>query len=210
MCRKTKSSEVNKMDTEKIEINEGDGADISESLEAEGEASGAEPQNAESGAQGEGALLAKHRECEDLRDQLLRHRAEFDNYRKRMSREAEQTRKTASENVVRGLLPVVDNLERALQHAEDPNGALAQGVGMVLKQLCDALSAQGLEPIVSVGEAFDPNIHEALAQQPSAEVPADCVVSEYERGYRLNGFVIRPAKVVISSGAADESAETGQ
>ena len=148
-------------------------------------------------------LLAKSQECEDLRDQLLRHRAEFDNYRKRMARETEQVRKTASEALVRELLPVIDNLERALQHAEDPNGALAQGVGMVLKQLCDALAGKGLEPIVAVGEAFDPNIHEALAQQPSAEYPADHVMTEFERGYRLNGIIIRPAKVVISSGAPD-------
>lgn len=151
-------------------------------------------------------VQALTQECESLRDQLLRQRAEFDNYRKRMARDTEQIRKTASENLVRDILPVLDNLERALQHAEDPNGALAQGVGMVLKQLCDALAAKGLEPIASVGETFDPNVHEALAQQPSEDTPADVVLNEFERGYRLGGLVIRPAKVVISSGSAQSGA----
>jgi molecular chaperone GrpE len=168
--------------------------EVSESVESEEVTAEADP------------LQTLAQECESLRDQLLRQRAEFDNYRKRMARDTEQIRKTATENLIRDILPVLDNLERALQHAEDPNGALAQGVSMVLKQLCDALAAKGLEPIASVGEAFDPNVHEAMAQQPSEDTPADMVLNEFERGYRLGGFVIRPAKVVISSGPAQSGA----
>ncbi|MBI1319559.1 MAG: nucleotide exchange factor GrpE [Candidatus Hydrogenedens sp.] len=141
-------------------------------------------------------------ECDSLKDQLLRARAEFDNYRRRMAREMETMRKTAAESLIRDLLPVADNLERGLAHAEDRESPLVKGVEMVMKQFADVLSARGLEPVAGVGEPFDPNVHEALAQQPSEEHPADTVVLEYERGYRLGDQVLRPAKVVVSSGPA--------
>ena len=137
-----------------------------------------------------------------LKDQLLRGRAEFDNYRKRMAKEMEQLRKTAAGDLIRDLLPVADNLARGLDHVEDKDTALAQGVEMVMKQFADVLMARGLEPVPSVGEVFDPNVHEALAQQPSDEHAADVIITEFERGYRLGEQVLRPAKVVVSSGAS--------
>lgn len=146
-------------------------------------------------------------EVAGLKDQLLRARAEFDNFRKRKAREMEQLRKTAASGLIRDLLPVVDNLERALEHAEDRSTGLAQGVEMVLKQMCDTLSQQGLEPIAAHGQPFDPNLHEAMTHQPSDEHPADTVMLEYERGYRLGEGVLRPAKVVVSSGPAAAPAD---
>ena len=125
-------------------------------------------------------------ERDEARDQHLRLRAEFDNYRKRMLREGEQIRKTAARNLIEDLLPVLDNLERALGHAADmSNDPVLQGVDMVVKGLQDKLAAHGLEPIAALGQPFDPNVHEALAHQPSDEHPADTVVAEYHRGYKL-------------------------
>ena len=121
----------------------------------------------------------------------------------------EEIRKRCAEQLLRELLPVVDNLERALGHVEDAENPLAQGVDMVLRQLAGVLQSRGLEPIPAVGEPFDPNFHEALAQQPSDEYGADVVTAEYERGYRIGDFVLRPSKVVVSSGAAGGGA-TGQ
>ncbi len=141
-------------------------------------------------------------ERDELKDQALRARAEFDNYRKRMARESERIRKTAAEGLLRDLLPIVDNLERALSHVEDKSDGLALGVEMVVRQFSDILSGKGLEPIPAKGEPFDPNIHEALTHQPSDEFPADTVMEEFQRGYRLGDFVLRPAQVVVSSGPA--------
>lgn len=149
----------------------------------------------------EAALEALERERDELKDQLLRARAEFDNYRKRMLREGEQLRKTAAQGLMRSLLPIVDNLERALSHAEDKSDGFAQGVEMIVKQFSNVLADQGLQPIPSVGEIFDPNVHEALTHQPSDQYPADTVMEEFQRGYRLGDYVLRPSQVVVSSGA---------
>lgn len=142
-------------------------------------------------------------ERDSLRDQLLRARAEFDNYRKRVSRDMDQLRKTAAESLIRDMLPVVDNLERALAHADQKDNPLVQGVDMVMKQFASVLTGRGLEPVPALGVAFDPNVHEALAYQPSDEHPENTVMLEYERGYKLGDQIIRPAKVVVSSGPAE-------
>jgi len=173
--------------------------------EADGDADGNFQEPAAPESEQERLLADALAECEQLRLQLLRARADFDNYRKRMAREAEQTRKKAAENLIRELLPVVDNLERALDHAEDRGSGLAQGVDMVLKQFAAVLQSKGLDPIPAAGEPFDPNVHEALAHQPSEEIDADTVIEEYQRGYRLGDFVLRPSKVVVSSGPAPQS-----
>jgi molecular chaperone GrpE len=152
------------------------------------------------------ALAALQQERDALQDQFLRARAEFDNYRRRVARENEQLRTTATQALMRDLLPIVDNMERALSHVEDKTDGLAMGVEMIMKQLTGVLSARGLEPIAAKGEPFDPNVHEALTHQPSVEYPADTVMEEFQRGYRLGDFVLRPTQVVVSSGPP---AETG-
>ena len=152
------------------------------------------------------AELAKVKaERDDYKEQVLRARAEFDNFRKRTARETARLRKTAAQATILDLLPVVDNLERALEHVEDKTHGLAQGMEMVSKQFCDALAAHGVEPIPALGEPFDPNVHEAMAHQPSEEYPADTVMIEFQRGYMLDDLVLRPTKVVVSSGPADTS-----
>jgi molecular chaperone GrpE len=163
-------------------------------------------------AQEDPALAALRSERDTLQDQLLRARAEFDNFRRRVARENEQLRKTAAQGLMRDLLPIVDNMERALSHVEDKTSSLALGVEMILKQFAGVLSTQGLEPIPAKGEPFDPNVHEALTHQPSMEYPADTVMEEFQRGYRLGDFVLRPTQVVVSSGppaSAEVTADAG-
>lgn len=143
------------------------------------------------------ALEAK---AEELKDQLLRSRAEFENFRKRTAREVERIRKTATESVIHDLLPVLDNLELALEHAEDAVGPIADGVKMVLKQLLGVLERNGLEPIEALGRPFDPKVHEAISEIESAEIPKDNVAQEFQRGYTLGGQILRPSKVVVSLG----------
>ena len=143
-----------------------------------------------------------------LKDQILRLRAEFDNYRKRVLREGEQARTGASQGIVRDLLPVADNLERALSHTDDASSALAEGVGMVLRQFMDVLAARGLEPIAAMGVPFDPNVHEALSYMPSDDHAAGTVMNEFERGYRLGSAVLRPSRVVVSSGTAETAPDS--
>lgn len=151
-------------------------------------------------------IQALEAEAENLKDQLLRARAEFDNFRKRTAREVERIRKTAAESVIHELLPVLDNLELALTHAPGVKNPLTEGVKMVLQQLLDLLERSGLEPIEAVGKPFDPNVHEAVSQIASDDIPRDSVAQEYQRGYKLGGQVLRPSKVVVSTGADDESA----
>lgn len=151
-------------------------------------------------------LAAVTAERDALKDQMLRMAAEFDNFRKRTARESAQIRKAAAANLVRDLLPVLDNFERALAHASGDPGSLAQGVEMILKQLKDVLVTAGVEPITAVGHPFDPQVHEALTQQSSEVHPVDHVVQEFERGYRLGDLVLRAAKVVVSSGPPEGEA----
>jgi len=158
------------------------------------------------------ALVA---ERDELQGQLLRARAEFENSRKRMERETERIRKVAAEALIQDLLPVLDHLDLALQHAEDPSSGFAQGVEMVLKQFSEALGRHGVRRIPAEGERFDPAVHEAVMQRPSNEVDADFVLEEFQKGYMLGDTILRPAKVVVSSGpllsAADveEEVEAG-
>jgi molecular chaperone GrpE len=151
------------------------------------------------------AALTSERDA--LKDQLLRTRADFDNFRKRIARDDARLRKTAAEGVVRDLLPVLDNLERALEHANDDSGGLASGVEMVRKQFSEVLARHGLSAIPSDGHTFDPNVHEAVACVPSEETPPNHVIQEFQRGYRLGDRVLRPAKVVVSAGPPESSEE---
>lgn len=140
-------------------------------------------------------------ERDELRSQQLRDRAEYENARKRMIRETERIRKVAAESLVLDLLPVLDHLDLALQHVDDLDSPFVQGVEMVLKQFCEVLGRHGVEPIPAVGEAFDPNIHEAVDHRPSEEASADYVIEELQRGYKLGDTVLRPSKVVVSAGS---------
>ncbi|MCH7958482.1 MAG: nucleotide exchange factor GrpE [Candidatus Hydrogenedentes bacterium] len=139
-------------------------------------------------------------ELAELRDQHLRLRAEFDNYRKRISRDNERLRKRAAEGILRDLLPVLDNLERALQFKDEVSSGVADGMQMVHDQMVELVARHGVKSIAAIGEKFDPKYHEAIAQVPSDEVPKDDVAEEFQRGYTLHDQVLRPSKVTVSTG----------
>lgn len=156
-------------------------------------------------------LLEAMNESAELKDQILRVAAEFENYKKRMERERSSMLKYAGENIFRELLPVVDNLERATEQGIVEGAAcqqnlegLLEGVQLTLKSLTSTLEKFEVKPIVSLGEPFDPNVQEALTMDESDIVPANHVLSEYEKGYMYKDRLLRAARVVVSSGSADE------
>jgi molecular chaperone GrpE len=137
-----------------------------------------------------------------LRDQLLRTAADFDNFRKRARRSEDEALRRGREQMLKDLLPVFDNLERAVQHAEgSPEAkAVASGLRMVLKQFVDTLDKAGIKRIAAVGQAFDPTHHEAIQHLESAEHPAGVVMAEVQPGYLMGDNLIRAAMVVVSKG----------
>jgi molecular chaperone GrpE len=141
-------------------------------------------------------------EAARLRDQLLRTAADFDNFRKRSRREIEDAQRRGRETLLKDLLPVFDNLERAAGHADtapDPK-SLADGLRIVLKQFVDTLERMGIKRIPAVGTPFDPSVHEAIQQIESTEHPAGVVMAEVQPGYMLGDHLIRAAMVVVSKG----------
>ena len=137
------------------------------------------------------------------RDEYLalaqRAQADFENYRKRAAKEAAMAGERARSGLVRELLPVVDNLERALESAEESEHHLAEGVRLVHSELVAVLQRNGIEPFDPTGEPFDPEVHEALSTQPADGADPGIVVGVMEKGYKLNGAVLRPARVVVTA-----------
>ncbi len=132
--------------------------------------------------------------------------ADFDNYRRRAQKEAEQERRYAVLPLARDILPVLDNLHRALDAARNGGdaNALAQGVQMVARQFDDILAKFSVVPIAAVDKPFDPNLHQALSQQPAPGKPPMTVLSECERGYTLHDRVVRPSTVIVSAAAEEK------
>jgi molecular chaperone GrpE len=135
-------------------------------------------------------------------DRALRLQAEMQNLRSRTSREIADERRYAALPVLRDLLPVLDNIDRAIEAAAkagEPENLLA-GFRLVKQQLDTALARHHCEPIIAEGQPFDPHLHEAILQQPSSDVPADHVMQVTQPGYKLHDRVVRPAQVIVSSG----------
>lgn len=148
-------------------------------------------------------------ERDKLKDQLLRTLADFDNYRKRSKRDEQDAKHRGREDVLRELLPVFDNLERAATYARTgaDTKAIADGVVMVLKLFEDTLGRLGGQRVKAVGQPFDPNIHEAIQQVESAEHAAGIVAVELVPGYQLGERLLRPSMVAVSKGPAAPPAE---
>lgn len=151
-------------------------------------------------------VAALSAELNAAKDQLLRTAADFDNYRKRVMREQERMRQMAAESLMQDLLPVLDNLERALEHAGNDDG-IGKGIELILTQFRGVLQRHGLKPIPAMGEVFDPHVHEAVMQEESAEIPAGHVVQEIQKGYWLGDRVLRPSKVSVSKGMPETAQE---
>jgi molecular chaperone GrpE len=170
--------------------------------------SGAEDAVAEVEENQETEAEALQRELAETRDQLMRVAAEFDNFKKRMEREKSKLLKYAGENILRDLLTTIDNLDRAVDQGSattaDDEGkrlqSMLQGVELTRKGLVSTLERYGVEPLNAIGLAFNPDEHDALTMEASAEMPANHVVREFARGYRFKDRVLRHAQVVVSSG----------
>ncbi len=141
------------------------------------------------------------KEKEEYYDRLLRTQADFDNYRKRVQKEQVYQLKYGAENALREILPVVDNIERALasarKHAE-PNSHI-EGLGLILSQFLEILGRLGVKPIETVGQPFDPNKHDALLRVHKPDLPEGTVVEEVRKGYYLHDKILRPAQVTVSA-----------
>ena len=169
--------------------------------DAPAEKSGGEAAAAEAGLREQ--LEAARAERDANRDSWLRAQAELENYRRRIQKERDQDRLFQALPLARDLLPVVDNLRRAVAAAEQSQNIeeLRQGVEMVLRQFEEALAKHSVSAIdAAAGQPFDPNLHEAVQQVPSAEHPPMTIVQELERGYKLHDRVVRPSMVIVSSG----------
>lgn len=142
------------------------------------------------------------RELAELRDRYLRLAADFENFRKRALKDREEAHHFGHLNLVKDLLPSVDNLERAVDHARQGGvgsaSGLLEGVELVLRELHAVLAKHGVTPIEALGQLFDPAVHEAMAQVPDGSKPANTVVEVFQRGYQLRGRLLRPARVVVS------------
>ncbi len=150
-------------------------------------------------------IKAAEDRCKEYYDRLLRVSAEFENYKKRSAREADNFRKFANESILKDLLPVVDNLERAIQSSanisEDGKSCISEGVELTLKEILRVLERYGVKPVDAVDKPFDPGFHEAVMQEISEEIPENTVLKEFQRGYALHERLLRPAMVVVSKKA---------
>lgn len=141
------------------------------------------------------------RQRDEYLDQLQRSRAEFANYQKRSRTQAEVERAYAVGKLASDLLNVIDNFERALEAARASGASsIVDGLELVHRQLLEALAKNGVEPIAAEGQTFDPAIHEAITQIPSAEHPEGAVARDLGRGYKLHDRVLRPSRVAVSTG----------
>ncbi len=154
-------------------------------------------------------------ERDDARDQLLRKAADMENMRRRHAREREEFQKTAAEKVLRDMVSVLDDLDRAMEAGEATAGAggadalnsLLQGVGMVQRKFVQSLERHGVRAVPSLGEQFDPHLHEAIQQREDTSVPNNSVVQEFQKAYLLGDRLLRPAMVVVAKGGPEPVVE---
>jgi len=151
-------------------------------------------------------LAAAQAEAQRNKEGWLRTAADFDNFRKRTRKELEDARKSGREDLLRALLPVFDNLERALQSAQRTSDvkAVADGLTMVQRQFVDALGREGIQRIATVGQAFDPSVHEAIQQVETADHAPGTVLAEVQPGYTQGERLIRAAMVVVAKGKSGD------
>lgn len=147
-------------------------------------------------------LKAKAAKADENWDKYLRVTADLENYKKRALRERQEASKYANEALIDKLLPIIDNFEAAIAAANAPQGgnldSLKMGINMIFSQLKNFLSEAGVEEIDALNKPFDPNLHEAVSQQPSTEVPEGNVLQQMRKGYRFRDRLIRPAMVVVA------------
>ena len=156
------------------------------------------------------ALAEKAEEAKGLNDKYLRLAAEFDNYKRLIQRDQRDQIRFGNEHLLKELLPVVDNLERAIKASQNGGSSdvLIQGVDLTLKQLTGALTRFHVIPVETAGQPFDPAKHQAVTSVASEKVPERHIVDEFQRGYLLHDRILRAAMVSVSTGLADGASET--
>jgi len=154
--------------------------------------------------EGEDPMAGLQADLDRFRDLALRSQADFENYKKRCVREKEEAIKYANNSLLQRLVAIIDNFELGLAAAKEQGeqSPIYSGMVLVQKQLNDLLTENGLQPIEAEDKPFDPNLHEAIAHEPSDQVPEETVLRQVSRGYRFKDRLLRPAKVVVSSGPA--------
>jgi molecular chaperone GrpE len=156
-------------------------------------------------ADGDDPVAGLQADLDRFRDLAMRSQADFENYKRRCAREKEEAIKYANTSLLEKLVSIVDHLELGLEAARGGGGEkspIYSGMSLVLKQLQDLLAENGLQPIEAVGQKFDPNLHEAIAHEPSDDIPEGIVIRQTRRGYRFKDRLLRPSAVVVSSGPA--------
>ena len=157
-------------------------------------------------------LKKKAVERDTYLDQLLRTKAEFMNYQKRMVKESESTSQFAVQSLILDFLPELDNFDRALKLADSSKDIdkFVEGIKLIEEQLFKVLGKYGVEPIETVGKPFDPNLHEAVMEEENNEMPHHTIIDEFQRGFLLKERVIRPSKVKVSKKTIEEEEESGE
>ena len=146
-------------------------------------------------------IKSSEEEAKEIYDRFLRVSAEFENYKKRSTREMSEFKKFANESLLKELLSVVDNMERAINSSKDEgtsNNGLVEGIDMTLKVLLKIFKEFGVKQVESLGKSFDPNFHQAVMQEETDEHPHNTVINELQKGYIINERLLRPAMVVVS------------
>ena len=200
-----------------VDENQEDQQEISPELESQAQAEEAEIEQEEpfdpETADGE-ALLAKYRELEaelsEAQERVLRTAADAENFKKRLQREKEEQTRYANESFIRELLTVIDNLERALEHSgsESDQEGLVEGLNMTLKSFLDTLTRFGCTQVEAEGKPFDPNFHEAVSQEESADHEPNTVLNELQKGYMLKERLLRPAMVLVSKRSSKQDTDS--
>ena len=200
-----------------VNENQEDQQEISPELESQAQAEEAEIEQEEpfdpETADGK-ALLAKYRELEaelsENQERVLRTAADAENFKKRLQREKEEQTRYANESFIRELLTVIDNLERALEHSgsESDQEGLVEGLNMTLKSFLDTLTRFGCTQVEAEGKPFDPNFHEAVSQEESADHEPNTVLNELQKGYMLKERLLRPAMVIVSKRSSKQDTDS--
>lgn len=175
------------------------------------EAVGSETEEQPEPEDAEAELKAVQEQSRETYDRLLRLSAEFDNYKKRTSREMRDVIRYANEKILKELLLVVDNLERAIDSANQDNASedsLIQGIDLTLNEVLKILKRYDVQPVKALGESFDPAFHQAMMQQEVDDAPANMVIQEMQKGYVMHDRLLRPAMVVVSKAKDTNSSDS--
>lgn len=151
---------------------------------------------------------AAEQEAKDTYDKLLRISAEFDNYKKRTARDMDEFRKFANESLLMKLLPVVDNLERAISSSQEKKSSescITEGINMTLQEILNIFETFQVKPIESLNKTFDPNFHQAVMQEETEEIEENIIIKEFQKGYMIQNRLLRPAMVVVAKAKTNKS-----